>query len=74
MTIARNYSEISLDILESISGGFDTQSAAARLFLQRSMRDAKPQGETFEQFVLRFYKILRIENLGSEYLPKLRGI
>ena len=49
MTDTRDFPEISMEILESVSGYFDTLSAAARLYLQRSMHDAMARGQTFEQ-------------------------
>ena len=49
MTDTRDYPEISMEILESVSGYFDILSAAARLYLQRSMHDAMARGQTFEQ-------------------------
>ena len=73
MTDTRDYPEISMEILESVSGYFDTLSAAARLYLQRSMHDAMARGQTFEQSS-DLTMVPRIEKRGSEYLPKLREI
>ena len=65
--------ELELDAMKAAAGGFDTISAAFRKHLTNSIRNAKKQGKSFEQFCHSFYSISNLEIL-SDYLPQLHEI